>query len=463
MFDEIIARYFEDEEAFHTAMRLLSRHDEEAVGDWKTSVEPFLMSLNEWESHSLEKAISYRIERDRRSVQRSSPADSERLERVEQTLQLLTERHTPLSSKALSELVELYMSERQSSWSEKHRENNTRDLQPKIQLLVDVLDDKPGNDLAPGDIVTFKEALFKLPSNRKKGIYAGKSINELLAMDELLIKNMGASTIKNYATKVASFLQWLAKNNFSIAGLESPLQGIRKPNISDHELRPIFTPEELKQLFESRQYTQGRHKQPAHYWVPLLALFTGARQAELCQLYKEDVYKDPKTGIWIIDINEKKDKKIKKGNHSRIVPIHKTLIQMKFLDYVANVDHERIFPDQKMKRGGYGQELSKWFCRTYLNKNNCDVRKENDDPDAVFHSFRHTMETQLDHDHGIPPHHVAHLVGQKPPGGSVTTNRYIKPLDIRANQKIINKLSYPSVDFYKIASWKRGYKPHTEK
>ena len=60
---------------------------------------------------------------------------------------------------------------------------------------------------------------------------------------------------------------------------------LKKPAIrkADQNHR-AFTDEELRLLFLSPAYRDGTHKRPSDYWVPLLGLFTGARQGELCQL-----------------------------------------------------------------------------------------------------------------------------------------------------------------------------------
>ena len=147
-----------------------------------------------------------------------------------------------------------------------------------------------------------------------------------------------------------------------------------------------------------------------------------------------------------------------KPHHARLVPIHKRLIRQGFLEYVSSLKSKRVFPDLKFHRDGYGQSFSKWFCRTYLNDNNCKIRKSSESADAVFHSFRHTVATQLSNSHSIQPHHIAHLVGQMPPGNSETTQRYIKPNELSDRQRIVNKLDYPSINFGKIRNWKNGYR-----
>jgi len=70
-----------------------------------------------------------------------------------------------------------------------------------------------------------------------------------------------------------------------------------------------------------------------------------------------------------------------------------------------------------------------------------------------FHSFRHTVITQLQNVHNISEPKTAKLVGQTSTSKSVTTKRYTSPLGISENQNIINKLSFP-IDFKKIRRFK---------
>lgn len=472
MFDEIIARFFDDEDTFKKAMKVLGKYDDNTKGGktWE-EVDNYLATISGGDSSLLERAIDYRAARDKNKkapVATQNPNDTHTLEILSTAVSDLREdvkaiRGPGLDSKPLMVLIDEFIAERKERWNAKNIQKNTDSMRPKLALLVDVVGDIQSDQLQPKHIVEYKRVLLALPSNRTKGGYANKTTNELAEMDLPKSVKMKGATLESYIARITAFLKWMKKNNHAIDGLSDSLQGMQFDTKPDHEQRPAFEDDELAQLFESRQYTKTGHKQASHYWVPLLALFTGARQGELCQLYKSDIQKNDETGIWYLDINQNTpDKSLKKKHHARLVPIHKTLRDMGFLDYVDSVKQERIFPDLPRKRDGYGQKFSRWFCDTYLNDNNCGIKTkdEADDDSPVFHSFRHTVETQLDHKHNVAPHHIAHLVGQKPEGKSVTTNRYIKPKQLRDNQKIINKLDYPSIDFDKIRHWKRGFKPY---
>jgi hypothetical protein len=169
--------------------------------------------------------------------------------------------------------------------------------------------------------------------------------------------------------------------------LKKPINNSPKNTTPDDEQRDAFSDEDLKNLFESKQYVRGTHKQPSHFWIPLLGLFTGARENELCQLYKTDIYQDATSGVWVIDINENSpDKKLKKTFHKRIVPIHKKLVDLGFIDFSKSVKTDRLFGDLPHLRDGYGDKFSKWFNDTYRNKTNCNVGQLPDEK-KTFHSL----------------------------------------------------------------------------
>lgn len=452
MFDDLANRFFSSPEEFASAMRLLTLYKTKPDHRVWLSVEEFLMQLEPDEDELLTRAIKY----DNLLTRSDSikHASNETLSEISKKLDRISEHHTRIDSKPLTQLVNDFLSERQKQWEAHNVDKNTKGLLPKLNLFIEVIGDIESSQLQPSHSVKFKQALLSLPKNRKKGMYKNLSIEEIINANIESSEKMANETIKSYLGRVSTFLNWLSRNNYAMDKLSLPLQNVTKNTTAAHEERPPYNDDELKRLFNSHQYLQGTHKQASHYWVPLLALFTGARQNELCQLYKNDIYQDSETGIWVIDINQKtSDKSLKKPNHARLVPIHKQLKKLGFLGYVKAVTNERLFPCLPFTHNKYGHKLSRWYNYTYTNTKNCNIRRT-DGNNPTFHSFRHTVETQLDHKHGVQPHQIAHLVGQNPPGKSETTNRYIKPLELKDREKVINKLSFPSIDFDQIRIWK---------
>ncbi len=73
-----------------------------------------------------------------------------------------------------------------------------------------------------------------------------------------------------------------------------------------------FNDEELSKLFTGHIYNDEKFEnyklEDYMFWMPLLAVFTGARINEIAQLYCTDIKEDKKSGIKYINIGD--DKKI---------------------------------------------------------------------------------------------------------------------------------------------------------
>jgi len=165
--------------------------------------------------------------------------------------------------------------------------------------------------------------------------------------------------------------------------------------------RREFDTSALNAIFTSPVYTEGYRPVAgageAAYWLPLLALFTGARIEELAQLRPEDVYEESyadgqgaECRAWVLRItgNLSEGQEIKTESSERRVPLHSELLRLGFVEFaLAAKGQARIF--DKLRSDADGKEsgnYSKWFSR-YL-RGQCKVTDER----MVFHSFRHTFK-----------------------------------------------------------------------
>lgn len=124
-------------------------------------------------------------------------------------------------------------------------------------------------------------------------------------------------------------------------------------------------------------------------WLPLLALFTGARIEELAQAAAEDVKQIG--GVAVLEISDRGEgKRVKNVGSRRRIPLHQEVLRCRFLDYVARLragGQARLFPDvQPHQFGKHSPGFVKWWGR-YARRviGIADERK-------VFHSFRHTFK-----------------------------------------------------------------------
>jgi hypothetical protein len=106
-------------------------------------------------------------------------------------------------------------------------------------------------------------------------------------------------------------------------------------------LHAPFDIKELQAIFGSPVFTEGQRpeggKEDAAFWLPILALFTGACLGELTGLRASDVVQDASVGTICLYIiaDTKSGKRLKTKQSARAIPVHPQLIKLGFLKFVA--------------------------------------------------------------------------------------------------------------------------------
>lgn len=301
-------------------------------------------------------------------------------------------------------------------------------LEAKCKIVLELVGKPYLRSIRRSDAEEVASLLRNYPTNLKKH----KQFKSLSGHDAIVLnKGLGLPTlsdesVKDYCQKMSGFFGWCQLNEFTDI---NPFKDIRfKKTRRDSEAKCAYTHTDLEKIFGAIARTKHQHKHPYYFWLPLLAYFTGARLNELCQLYKADIYQVD--GIWLIHIDDRfKEQKLKNQTSRRIVPIHDQLIAQGFIEYVKSVQHERVFPELKASRDGFGSAASKWFGRF---KTKLGFYKGHD-----FHSFRHTVATQFKRQN------ISHIAAGELLGhaqNNITYDRYGKGLDVNQLQEIINMI-----------------------
>lgn len=210
--------------------------------------------------------------------------------------------------------------------------------------------------------------------------------------------------VRNQLAYLRTLLGWAAQNDVIEA---NPAKDVRILVTERGHERKDFDIDDLAALIAGPVHARGERPKgcggDAAYWLPLLALFVGARREELGQLRVGDVRQAPyvdaddhRQQAWCIDITDTPDEtgalanQIKNAASRRLIPLHPALIELGFVSYVQGLNNRqgRLFPD--LKPAGVGQKLTdkwgQWFTRY---KRDLGIT----DPGKVFHSFRHTWKT----------------------------------------------------------------------
>jgi integrase len=304
------------------------------------------------------------------------------------------------------QVIDQYLKDHSSSWSEKQYLSQ----QAKLNYFLNYIQNQDGitaaertlDSVTNAQVRQYKEHLQESPKNAKQK-YPNLSPQECVAA----ALRDGAKTLSQ--TSQNNYLQCLSTLfSFAVRELDyegkNPFKGRSVSTASkaqQRDQRNPFSREQLKRLFSSPLYQGCKSLSSCHregdliadtshkYWTPLIGLFTGMRLQEILQLYAEDVYE--KDGIWIFDLNTNHtDKRLKTPQSKRLVPIHKDLIKLGFIDFwkmkQATKESKRLFEDALLANDGtYSSTFSKWFSR-YLK--NIEIKTGK----TSFHSLRHNMK-----------------------------------------------------------------------
>lgn len=346
-------------------------------------------------------------------------------------------------------------SDRAEDYRQKRIRLKTWDGQTALQarktyrLFAEVCDDRPITGYTRQDSVRFMRLLRELPSNYgKTPKYRGMKVVEIVdaVKDDLDLDRLSPRTVQRHHSALAALWQ----DEIEAGVIEDTIFGDFKfPSAKRaNEQRDHWPRDKLQKLFESpvwrgckseaRRSERGdRIIRDERFWVPLIGLFSGMRQEEICQLFLVDIRCE--SGIWVFDVNNAPPRQIKNATAKRLVPIHRELLRMGLLTRVEELKdagRDRLFPN--LKPGGadgrLGHNFSKWFTRYRKDIGLYERRLD-------FHSLRHTATTFMEQA-GVSRPMVAAIDGHVVPG---ETSRYMKGFRIEQLKEAIDQLD-PQID-----------------
>ena len=173
-----------------------------------------------------------------------------------------------------------------------------------------------------------------------------------------------------------------------------------------------------------------------HYWVPILALFTGCRAGELGGLMVEEVRINDRHPHILIRDNQFRTTK---GAYRRKIPILDQLMELGFARFVEQAGAKsqiRLFDEWKPPSGRLDTDDPAWsngsiirsFNQTLIPKVLSDILMPGARREVTFHSFRGAFKTMLGlARYGLPPNYIHEVVGHKK---FALDKRYVKEIPI---------------------------------
>ncbi|GKW12580.1 integrase [Pectobacterium carotovorum subsp. carotovorum] len=344
-----------------------------------------------------------------------------------------------LTAVSVASLFEQYETENAQNWKPATLRENTSAHATLIEIFNYMGLNGDANAITRADMLRVRDVLQRLPKHRKQR-YKNTPLADLLNR-EAKADCLDVVTINNrYLIKLSAVFKWAVRNDLLVKNLAEGLE-LKVPQRKASDARNAFSPEQVgKLLVAAKAYSQKTLGKPYHYYVSALAAITGARLNEAAQLQVRDI-RTTGSGTVYIHINEDDSslagKSIKNAHSDRCVPLVDGAYGFVLADFMALVEARRdtdgddamVFDGLRLMKNGYGEQVSKWFNRTLLPKVIADREG------LAFHSFRHTVATQLKQ-HGIELAYAQAIMGHS--SGSITYDRYAKEVEV---DKLVDVLS----------------------
>jgi integrase len=310
----------------------------------------------------------------------------------------------PLSSaRTISDVYDRFIADPKHTWSKRTQIAHATTRKWVIEMFGE---DTPLTGITREGCRDFVALLREMPRNAHQR-FPNMMIREVIAAAKATGERRLISTanLNAYINRFGGVVNWAMNEGYLD---RNPLRGLKLPDpVKKRDKRNPFSAEQLRSIFNAPIYTGCRddtsgyaipgdqRPRRARFWVPLIALFSGLRLNEICQLEVSDI--QDIGGIQCFRVASGlsltgEEKRVKTNASERIVPVHEELIRCGFLAFAESQRRcceTSLFPELPFGHLGYrSTTLSKWFSRFLKNAGAAA-------PLTCFHSFRHNFRDGL--------------------------------------------------------------------
>jgi integrase len=339
-----------------------------------------------------------------------------------------------------------YLEEVQRDKSARLKEATRAQYETAFRLFRDFTEDRPLATVDHKTASEFLDAVAKLDSTW--GRHADVKTRTLAQLLELFGGNTGRPKLSNpsinrYCRYLQALFKWAQSRGDVDHERKNPFADRHRKRGKSNGWLP-YTVDELNQLFSASlfQVPRAERIRPKQFgienalrWAPLIALFTGMRIEEICQLQVADLKHE--SGIWFFNVVEGAGQSLKTENATRRVPVHAELVALGLLEYAKRLPADGPLLPGLSRTGVDGKSSTRVSHRFGQFKVKAGVTRAR----LSFHSFRKTVTTALDHA-GVPENDVNAVLGWSRGFGFDT---YSGGPGLKRLAAIVAKIEYPGL------------------
>ena len=217
-------------------------------------------------------------------------------------------------------------------------------------------------------------------------------------------------TANNHMNRLREFFRWSESMGY-ISRNPLPDDNIPAPKVSKQAKRDPITDDQAKlifghSLFSEHKGTKTKKIQHAsHFWLPLIAAYSGMRLGEISQLSVQNIRKIGEHWCFIVE-QFTENQYLKTPNAVRAVPIHNELIRIGFIEFVNYIranNGTRLFNNIRLIQGNYSNKPSEWFIKQFRDALGLPLH-------VTPHAFRHSVKDKLSRVEANPEN-ISRLLG----------------------------------------------------
>ena len=332
------------------------------------------------------------------------------------------------SGPKFSEVAEAFLARRQRDPGAALIGQSEMQYRMTFRLFEEFTHNAPIAAIDRGVADAFIEAIEKLPPNwgktRQENRLTLAQVLEQCTDAEEFISN---KTVNRHISAMSVLFKWVQRQSaYGFTG-DNPFANQWRDEGSTGARKWLpYKVEELNKLFAGEPPAELR-------WIMLVALFSGMRLNEVCQLRVEDVQKEQ--GIPYFNVGaEHEGQRVKSEAGFRRVPIHSQIIKAGLTDYAKALPAGQLWPG--LKPGGPDRKLSWYVTRQFtVYRRKVGVTRAR----VNFHSLRKNFVTCLDNADGVSQADVAAIVGHE---RGFTFDRYSEGKGLPALKAIVERVKY---------------------
>ena len=319
----------------------------------------------------------------------------------------------------------------------------------EVERALGWLQEEAGPGAALGALTKDMLRRFRTDLTRRDVRLRGRKVPFRHGLTDEPAHQIKFQTSNRYWRSVQRFFAWSYSEGFRG---DNPAAGLlmERPKTVEKQSPASFKTAELKQLFTTPLF--AGHKSPkrvtepgtclvrdGRWWFTVLAMHSGARAGELCQLLPTDFVFDDPVPHWKLQLEDgqnNKTKTLKTKTSIRDVPIHPRLLELGLREFVAarakrrpggRILHEFRLGTQGRTSAGASRFFTDYWKKFGLHSHG-----------RATHVFRHTVTDCL-RENGVTDEDIGAFLGHS---SGTQTGKYGSAQSLKRKRETILQLDY---------------------